>query len=72
MSDERNGWIVELQPWDMMWIAEWPGDPGRTYSLEWAKRFRSLASAKAALTRARRYRPFKGAKIYQFPSGRPQ
>lgn len=59
-----SAWIVELQPQVRMWIAPWEGDPGRTCVESSAKRFKTVAAAKAALTRARRYSPFKEARIY--------
>lgn len=59
-------WIVELQPSIRMWIAPWQGDPGRTCVESSARRFLTESAAKAALTRARRYSPFKLARIYQF------
>ncbi len=63
---KSQDWIVELQPQVQMWIAPWQGDPGRTCVESSARRFKTEASAKAALTRARRYSPFKKARIYQF------
>lgn len=59
-------WIVELQPSVRMWIAPWQGDPGRTCVESSARRFLTESAAKSALTRARRYSPFKLARIYQF------
>lgn len=52
-------WIVELEP--KCWLAEWSGDPGRTLVEKSAKRFASLKGARSAITRARKYRPFKKA-----------
>lgn len=60
-------WVVELQPHVRMWVAPWSGDPGRTCVEANAKRFRTLPAAKAALARARRYSPFRDARIYQVP-----
>lgn len=66
-ADARTGsaWIVELQPQVQMWIAPWIGDPGRTCVEASAKTFKTRAAAKVALARARRYSPFKSARIYQ-------
>jgi len=55
-------WIVELQ--ENCWIAPITGDPGRTIVQKHAQRFKTKSSAKAALTRARKYRPFENARIY--------
>ena len=63
-----SAWIVELQPQVRMWLAPWTGDPGRTCVEVSAKPFKTPAAAKAALTRARRYSPFKNARIYQSPN----
>lgn len=67
---ERTGsaWIVELQPQVRMWIAPWTGDPGKTCVEAWAKPFKTRGAAEAALTRARRFSPFKSARIYQSPN----
>jgi len=59
-----SGFVVELQPQVQMWIAPWQGDPGRTCVEATAVRYKTEAAAKAALTRARRYSPFKQARIY--------
>ena len=63
-----SAWIVELQPQVRMWLAPWTGDPGRTCVEASAKPFGTLAAAKAALTRARRYSPFKSARSYLSPN----
>lgn len=54
-------WIVELEP--NVWIAEGPGDPGRTIVESNAERFMYERSARIALNQARRFRPFPHAKI---------
>ena len=66
-----SAWIVELQPQMRMWLAPWTGDPGRTCVEASAKPFKTPAAAQAALTRARRYSPFKNARIYQSPNASP-
>ena len=53
--------IVEIQPG--CWLADLEGDPGRTLVKENAKHYRTEPAAKAALTRARKFRPLKKAKI---------
>ncbi len=58
---DKTRYIVELECG--CWIAEWNGDPGRTLLLENAKRFTCEGHAKTALCDARKYRPFKNAKI---------
>lgn len=59
-----SGYVVELQQHVRMWIAPWQGDPGRTCVEATAVRYKTESAAKAALTRARRYSPFKQARIY--------
>ncbi len=54
-------WVVELEPG--LWIAPWEGDPGRTLRIDNASRFRSRATAEAALERARRHRPLGRARL---------
>jgi hypothetical protein len=53
--------IVEIE--EKVWLAPWEGDPGRTLVRENARQFETLRSAKMAITAARKYRPFKNAKI---------
>jgi hypothetical protein len=53
--------IVELQTGT--WLAPWLGDPGRTEVEASARRYKTEGAAKIALKYARRYRPFKNAKI---------
>lgn len=55
--------IVELQTG--MWIAPWSGDPGRTLVKKTAQKYKTERGAKIALKCARRYSPFKDAKIEQ-------
>ncbi len=54
-------YIVELEP--ETWIADVPGDPGRTVVIDHAARFATKKLAAAALASARRYRAFGDAKI---------
>ena len=54
-------YIVELEPG--VWIAPIVGDPGRTLDRASATRFHSELWAKAALRKAREYRPFLSAQI---------
>lgn len=58
-----NEWIVELEPG--VWLAPWSGDPGRTLVEATAKRYKERRNAVYALTRARRYRPFRCARIVE-------
>jgi len=46
-----------------VWIAPWEGDPGRTLKQHNAKQFKDQKNAEKALGQARKYRPFKNAKI---------
>ena len=66
-SSQSSGsdYVVELQPQVQMWLASWGGDPGRTCVLKSAKRYKSERGAKIALGIARRFSPFRDAKIYQ-------
>lgn len=59
MSEKR--YIVELEPG--VWLAWWPGDPGRTLSRRDAKDYRSESVATKALQEARKYRPFAQARV---------
>jgi len=43
--------------------ATWPGDPGRTFIKQNAKRFNTLLGAEKAIRFARGYRPFINAEI---------
>lgn len=61
-------WTVELE--SGVWLAETEGDPGRTLRHEDAQQFGSMAEAAAALTAARKYRPFERACIGSAPSSR--
>lgn len=55
------GFIVAIEAG--CWLADWPGDPGRTTIKTAAKVFPTEKSAKAALAQARRYRKFLRAEI---------
>lgn len=62
--------IVELEPG--CWLAyvhdlhgPWRGYPGFTCIESSAQRYKTEAAAKGALTRARRFRPFRMAKIVE-------
>jgi hypothetical protein len=46
-----------------LYLAPWPGDPGRTLIRKDAKTFRTLWGAERALKDARTYRPFPNAMI---------
>ena len=54
-------YYVELE--QGVWLADGEGDPTRTLDEKNAKKFNSLPKAHRALTEARKYRPFEGAKI---------
>jgi hypothetical protein len=56
-----NRFIVELEPG--VWLAWWPGDPGRTLSRCDAKDYRSVVAAERALNEVRKYRPFAQARV---------
>ncbi len=56
-------YIVELEPGT--WIAPWDGDPGRTLVHSSATRYKRRQDAKAAITRARKYRKFVNARIIE-------
>jgi len=58
----KTVYIVELH--ENCWIAPISGDPGRTIVQNHAQHFKTESAAKAALTKARKYRPFKNARIY--------
>lgn len=60
--------VVELEPG--VWLADWPGDPGRTLRYENALRFVRAVHAERELALAREYRPFKNARIV--PSDPPR
>ena len=53
--------IVELEPG--VWLTEGDGDPPRTLRIENATRYPNMTAACKALTKARKYRPFKNATI---------
>lgn len=53
--------IVELE--SGVWLAAWPGDPGRTLLKKMANQFKTIGRVKKALTDARKYRRFNDAKI---------
>ena len=54
--------IVELEPG--VWIADGEGDPPRTLDAQNAKPFDSISEASTAIEEARKYRPFKSARIH--------
>ena len=60
-------WIVCLQHEkdgrDLVFLAPWSGDPGRTCVYESANRYDSISSATFALAHARKYHDFVDAKI---------
>lgn len=58
---QSKHYIVQLE--FEVWLAPWDGDPGRTCTIEFAKRFSSRRQAETALEAARRYRPFRDAFI---------
>lgn len=62
-------YVVELEP--NVFIAAWSGDPGRTTDLNNAQLFDKKAYAEVALFHARKYRPFKEAKILHHEAKRP-
>ena len=49
-------YIVQLEY--ETWLAPWYGDPGMTYKIENAQKFRSRKRAEMALAEARKYREF--------------
>lgn len=53
---------------ECMYLADFRGDPGRTYNRESARKYKTRKGAKSALTQARnRYkREFKGAEIFKY------
>jgi len=58
-------WVVELE--HNCWMGPWPGDPGRTVVLEYARVFTSERQAKRALCHARKFSPFPRAVVRQLP-----
>ncbi len=54
-------YIVELEPG--VYLAPWPGDPGRTLVYEEAKRYSTRRGAAIALGKARKFRDFENAAI---------
>ena len=56
---QSKHYIVQLE--FEVWLAPWFGDPGRTCTIETAKRFSSRQQAVNALEAARQYRPFRDA-----------
>ena len=60
-------YIVELEPG--VWVADIDGDPGRTVVEANAQRFERATAACAALSEARRYRPFRRAAVVKIESG---
>lgn len=58
-------YIVQLE--QGVWLASGEGDPARTLIKGNARVYGSGPAAKGALTRARKYRDFKNAKIERIP-----
>ncbi len=56
-------YIIELD--EKCWIAPWDGDPGRTVVENSAKKYLFKEPAERALGKARKYRPFKNARIVE-------
>lgn len=56
-------YLVELHPG--CWLAKGDGDPCRTLVEANAQRFKTEPAARGALTRARKYRPFKAARTVE-------
>ncbi len=54
-------YIVELE--EGVWLASWVGDPGRTLDINNAARYGNIVYARQQLKDARKYRPFKKAKV---------
>lgn len=52
---------MKIQLEEGVWLAEGRGDPPRTLVEEDAKEFENEVDALAALTNARKFRPFKNA-----------
>lgn len=50
--------MVDVEP--AMYIAEWDGDPGRTFVLETARRFRTRRGARIVAGRLARLWPRRG------------
>jgi len=48
-----------------VWLADGEGDPPRTLLEENAKEFIDISQANNALVKARKYRPFPDAEIYE-------
>lgn len=61
MAADPSVWLVELERG--VWVAPWDGDPGRTLRAENAQRFVLHSDAEKALAKARRFHPFKRARI---------
>lgn len=64
-------YVIELENHNIgpVYVAAWNGDPGRTYALSAARRYKTHKGAKIGLAHARRYRPFKDAKIVRLVRG---
>jgi hypothetical protein len=54
-------YVAELEPG--VFVAPWSGDPGRCLNIGNAKEYKTTAAARAAITRARKYRPFLNAQV---------
>ena len=56
-------YIVTLEPG--VWLARGTaGDPPRTMNIKFSGEWKTEAAAKAALTRAKKFRPFRDAAIH--------
>lgn len=65
MSQQERRYIVELEP-GKVWLAPWPGDPGRTTNRPHAKQWEKASAAQRALELARRFgRPFAAARVVE-------
>lgn len=60
-------WIVELEKG--VWLTSFLGDPGRTLNKEEATDFLNNETAEKVLKKARKFRPFKNAKIIELKGG---
>lgn len=54
---------IELE--EGVWLCDGEGDPSMTIVEDWAKSFNSEKEARAALTEARKFRPFKNAQLIE-------
>jgi hypothetical protein len=74
LKEEKMSWIVKLQNEEKtacaFWLAPWSGDPGRTTVEASAKRFATAHAARCALGKARRFSPFRDARVCQVDDAR--